>query len=103
MYLLTGEYPVLYLQYSTTKLATPCTVHVLSLFRHINGPPESPRQALGSDLSKSNTHNFVVVFTASGVDNRHAGLHEGVCDTSTRVTCHSPTSNVATLCSDRGR
>merc|ERR1712147_49131 len=52
------------------------------------------------DLSKSNTHNFVVVFAASGVDNRHTGLHEGVGNPSTRVTCHSPTSNVATLCSD---
>merc|ERR1719505_108315 len=52
------------------------------------------------DLSKSNTHNFVVVFTASGVDNRHACLHEGVGNTSTRVTGHSPTSNVTTLCSD---
>jgi hypothetical protein len=52
------------------------------------------------DLSKSNTNNFVVVFAASGVDDRHTGLHEGVCNTSTRVTGHSPTSNVATLCSD---
>merc|ERR1719505_184278 len=52
------------------------------------------------DLSKSNTHNFVVVFTASGVDNRHTGLHQSVCDTSSRVTCHSPTSNIAALCAD---
>merc|ERR1719494_204642 len=55
------------------------------------------------DLSESNTDNFIVVFAASGVDNRHTGLHEGVGNTSTRVTCHSPTSNIATLCSDRGR
>jgi len=52
------------------------------------------------DLSKSNTHNFVVVFAAFGVDDWHTGLHQSVCDTSTRVTCHSPTSNVTTLCSD---
>jgi len=55
------------------------------------------------DLSKSNTHNFVVVFAASGVDDRHTGLHQSVGDTSTRVTGHSPTSNIATLCSDRRR
>merc|ERR1719494_712895 len=38
------------------------------------------------DLSKSNTHNFVVVFAASRVDDWHTGLHQSVCDTSTRVT-----------------
>merc|ERR1719474_2379629 len=38
------------------------------------------------DLSKSNTHNFVVVFAASRVDVWHTGLHKGVGDTSTRVT-----------------
>ena len=43
------------------------------------------------DLSESNTHNFVVVFAASGVDDWHTGLHEGVGNTSTRVTGHSPT------------
>merc|ERR1719318_2013635 len=52
------------------------------------------------DLSKSNTDHFIVVFAASGVDDWHTGLHEGVGNTSTRVTGHSPTSNVATLCSD---